>query len=183
MRLFVAVGLPAVVVDVLATMERPGVAGVRWTPPAQWHVTLRFIGDVADDRVDGLVRSLGDAAAALSPVEVVLGERLAAFGPSVLYVPVEGLAAWADAVGGGSERGGFVGHVTVARGRRGRGPARGDVGPLVGSARPPGTASWVADSFTLVRSEPGAGGSVYSTVASFVVGGEHPHTNVRSQLR
>ena len=183
MRLFVAVWPPPPVVEVLAALERPEVAGVRWTGASHWHVTLRFLGDVADESVAALVGSLRAAAVGLSPAEVVLGDRLAAFGPSVLYVPVDGLAPWAHAVGGAEGEGPFVGHVTVARGRRGRGSSRGDVRPLVGLGLPvAGERGWTASSFTLVRSDLGHGGARYSTVATVEVG-DHPHTNVRSQLR
>jgi 2'-5' RNA ligase len=51
-RLFVAVWPPNDVVDVLADLPRPDVAGVRWTTQGQWHVTLRFLGQVAADDVD-----------------------------------------------------------------------------------------------------------------------------------
>ena len=183
MRLFVAVWPPPEVVEVLAALERPDVEGVRWTPPSQWHVTLRFLGEVPDGEVDGVVGRLAAAVAGLSPAEVVLGERLAAFGPSVLYAPVKGLGSWAAAVGEEPVGDGpFVGHVTVARGRRGRGSSRGDVRPLVGSALPDGPRGWMATSCTLVRSDLGHDGARYSTVATFDVG-DHPHTNVRSQLR
>ena len=194
MRLFVAVWPPPPVVDVLAALERPAAAGVRWTDPAQWHVTLRFLGDVAEDSVPDVVAALADVAARLAPAEAVLGSALAAFGPSVLYAPVDGLAAWADPLGAGRASGrsvaaratepgtAFVGHVTVARGRRGRGPQRGDVRPLVGTALPAGPRTWVADSFALVRSHLGHDGARYETLALFGVG-DHPHTNTRSQLR
>lgn len=44
-RIFIALPLPSPVRAVLQTLEQP-LAGVRWTPPEQWHVTLRFLGDV-----------------------------------------------------------------------------------------------------------------------------------------
>lgn len=200
MRLFVAVWPPPPVVDVVAALDRPAMDGVRWTGPAQWHVTLQFLGEVGESTVSGLVSALASAAAGLAPATAVLGSSLASFGPSVLYVPVDGLAAWASAVegavaasgraAGGSSAGSatervgpFVGHLTVGRGRRGRGAARGDVRPLVGRTVGGRPVSWVAEAFTLERSELGHGGATYTTVASFPVGGDHPHTNVRSQLR
>lgn len=200
MRLFVAAWPPQAVVDALAALDRPAVEGVRWTGPAQWHVTLRFLGEVGQPALAGLVAALERAAGGSSPVAAVLGPALASFGPSVLYVPVDGLSSWASAVGDAvdgafgaagdarSARPGrpdaFVGHITVARGRRGRGAARGDVRPLVGRPVTVPAGSWAAGSFTLERSELGHRGAQYTTVASFTVGGtDHPHTNVRSQLR
>jgi len=45
MRLFVALELPEVVRDGLARMMG-GLPGVRWVPPSNYHLTLRFIGNV-----------------------------------------------------------------------------------------------------------------------------------------
>lgn len=50
-RLFIAIDLPEVHKALLADLQDPTLS-VRWTPPAQFHLTLRFIGDVdADTRV------------------------------------------------------------------------------------------------------------------------------------
>ena len=48
MRLFVAAWPPADVVEALRGLDRPVVTGMRWTTADQWHVTLRFLGDVDD---------------------------------------------------------------------------------------------------------------------------------------
>ncbi|MCU0886946.1 MAG: RNA 2',3'-cyclic phosphodiesterase [Rubritepida sp.] len=45
MRLFVALELPEAVRDSLAGLM-VGVPGMRWVPPANYHLTLRFIGEV-----------------------------------------------------------------------------------------------------------------------------------------
>lgn len=45
MRLFVALELPEAVRDSLARMVG-GLPGVRWVPPSNYHLTLRFIGEV-----------------------------------------------------------------------------------------------------------------------------------------
>ena len=56
-RLFTAIEIPADVVDALAR-ARGGIFGARWHQPADYHITLRFIGDVdrrmADDIADAL---------------------------------------------------------------------------------------------------------------------------------
>ena len=44
-RLFTALELPGAVVGQLA-VSRGGVVGARWLEPENYHVTLRFIGDV-----------------------------------------------------------------------------------------------------------------------------------------
>src|SRR5262245_48342032 len=46
-RLFVGVGLPADVRMRLSALCA-GVPGARWTPPENFHLTLRFIGEVSE---------------------------------------------------------------------------------------------------------------------------------------
>ncbi len=46
-RLFTGLEIPRSVVELLATL-RGGLPGARWIDPENYHVTLRFIGDVDD---------------------------------------------------------------------------------------------------------------------------------------
>ena len=50
-RLFVAIALPSVVHDALAALTTP-LPGVTWTQPEKLHLTLRFLGDVAAEKID-----------------------------------------------------------------------------------------------------------------------------------
>lgn len=45
LRLFVALALPEEVKDRIAALAG-GIQGARWVPPANYHLTLRFIGEV-----------------------------------------------------------------------------------------------------------------------------------------
>ncbi len=56
-RLFIAVTLPPPVRDVIAELPR-NLHGLNWTRPEQWHVTLRFLGDVAEDKIETLRQRL-----------------------------------------------------------------------------------------------------------------------------
>ena len=56
-RLFVALELPEELRDRIAMVQR-GVTGARWIPPESLHVTLRFIGEVPEDRYDDIVYAL-----------------------------------------------------------------------------------------------------------------------------
>ena len=47
-RLFTGVEIPPEVAQALSTL-RGGLPGARWIDPGNYHVTLRFIGDVDDD--------------------------------------------------------------------------------------------------------------------------------------
>ncbi len=55
-RLFTGVEIPPEVAEALSTM-RGGLPGARWIDPENYHVTLRFIGDV-DDEIAHEVESL-----------------------------------------------------------------------------------------------------------------------------
>ena len=46
MRLFAALALPWSVREQLAALSGSGVPGARWVPPENYHLTLRFIGDI-----------------------------------------------------------------------------------------------------------------------------------------
>ena len=57
----------------------PPVHGVRWTPEAQLHFTLKFLGEIEEERVADALRATRRAAAA-APFRVAL-EGLGAFPP------------------------------------------------------------------------------------------------------
>lgn len=159
-RLFVAVWPPDEVLEVVAALPRPEERGVRWSRPDQWHVTLRFLGEVEDvgDAVAALGRVVAPSAAAtMGPVTEVLGR-------SILVAPVAGLDEVARAVvaatgevGRPPERRPFHGHLTLARGKR-----PGAVRRLAGE---PCAASWTVDEVVLVESHLGPEAARYEVVA------------------
>jgi len=63
MRLFTVVDVPDSLREALSAFQDEGDLDVRWTSPEQFHVTLRFIGDVDEERAR-------QYEAALSGVEV-----------------------------------------------------------------------------------------------------------------
>ncbi len=133
-RLFVAVWPPPALHGRLQRLERPDVPGVRWTTEDQWHVTLRFLGDVGDVDSDGgrqvmseLTSALGNAAAGHAPVAASVAGRPGPLGDRVWVLPVSGLDGLAAAVVaatgpvvplGAPDRRRFQGHLTLARARR-----------------------------------------------------------------
>ncbi len=56
-RLFTAIELPATIVQQLA-MLRSRVAGARWIDPENYHLTLRFVGDIDAPSADDFVEAL-----------------------------------------------------------------------------------------------------------------------------
>jgi len=57
-RLFTAIEIPRTVADMLAT-QRGGLPGARWIDPENYHMTLRFIGDIDDALARDITSLLG----------------------------------------------------------------------------------------------------------------------------
>ena len=139
----------------------------RWTPPANLHLTVRFLGQVEQPLAEGIMERLEGAG--LRGFDLRLGElgvfrrgRLA----RVVWVRVaEGLpemVAVAAAVEAESVRAGldpearkFNAHLTLARPRARDGARLPELPP------PPVLAPWRADELVLYRSHLGRAGSVY----------------------
>ena len=66
-RLFTGLELPAAVVGQLALM-RGGVVGARWLEPEDYHITLRFIGDIDARAARDIDETLGDIRRPKAPV-------------------------------------------------------------------------------------------------------------------
>jgi 2'-5' RNA ligase len=123
-RLFSGIEIPLTVAQRL-TLVRAGLAGARWIDPENYHLTLRFLGDVDGVVARDFTQSLGDIVAA--PFELRLG-GLASFGgrkPRAVFAsvaPSEPLQALqraheraARAAGMPPEPRNYTPHVTVAR--------------------------------------------------------------------
>lgn len=134
MRLFVAVWPSADALTAIERLERPEHPAVRWTTRDQWHITLRFHGEVPDGHVPGLVDDLRALCATSSPRTVRLGPTTRRVRRNVLVVPVVGLDDLTAHA-----------HLTLAR-SRGKHPLPHD---LVGQ---PLDVTWLVDQVTLVRS-------------------------------
>jgi 2'-5' RNA ligase len=172
MRMFVAVWPDAATVDVLAALRLGPAGALRLVRPTQWHVTLRFLGEVDE----GLIPVLADALAAAArrlpdSIPCHLGPGLDWFGGDrVLQVPVGGLEGAAAAVEAATlalvpdpdqGRPRFSGHLTLARTTRRR-LAPSERTALTAIAC---TASFEVDSFDLVASLPSDHGRRYETLA------------------
>jgi 2'-5' RNA ligase len=75
-RLFTGLELPDAVVGQLARM-RGGVAGARWLEPEDYHITLRFLGDIDAGAARDIDESLADIR---GPRALVRFEELGSFG-------------------------------------------------------------------------------------------------------
>jgi 2'-5' RNA ligase len=163
-RLFVAVTLPEEALGLVEALPRPNLQKLRWTTAEQWHVTLRFLGEVKDAApVAAALRDVPGALreSATGEIEVVLGPAVAWFtGRRILQVPVSGTEGLAQAVSKATAKFGqppenhYLGHLTLARVRgKGKGP--------VNLAGTPIKATWIVDQIVLVASTLGEGGARY----------------------
>lgn len=133
MRLFVAVDIPEALRDAIESEVveplRDCVPGARWTQPEGRHLTLKFLGRVEDDRVDGIAEALRRAAAFHEPFDASFAE-IGGFPnlgrPRVLWIGVEQggeqlsnlagtVEAELEALGFEAEGRAFRGHLTLAR--------------------------------------------------------------------
>ncbi|MYS59392.1 MULTISPECIES: RNA 2',3'-cyclic phosphodiesterase [Streptomycetaceae] len=163
MRLFVAVAPPdealrelGDVVDGLRAL--PGADALRWTGPEQWHLTLAFLGEVAEDTLPDLRERLARAARRHPPARLRLagGGR---FGDRVLWAGVTGhtpeLGRLAASVNAAARHAGialdeerrFTAHLTLAR-NRGHTRLRPFAEPLADFAG----RDWTAREIALIRS-------------------------------
>ena len=176
MRYFVAVWPTEEVLDALAALPRPELGTARWSTRDQWHVTLRFFGELDEGGFNRATGALAKAAAHLSgPLEARGGPSTRFMGPRLIVWPVAGLAEAARAVERATAKIGkplphrpFHGHLTLARARGGADLRQ--AGPLLA----PLDMSWKAGSLSLVRSDLHPEGARYREVAVFPLRGQEP---------
>ncbi len=178
-RLFLAFPLPDSLRRELGTWwQGLGLPESAWrcVPAPQIHLTMRFLGDTAPERVPALVEAVGGLTAGAAGFELALGEPGAfpARGkPRVLHVGLAGeldalasfageLEAVARQLGYPPETRAFRPHLTLARARRGGG-GRLDVADLPG----PPALSWTARHLVLYRSELLPSGARHDSLETF----------------
>lgn len=174
MRLFVAIDLPVEVRQSVTDICR-GLAGVRWLPPEQLHLTLRFIGE-ADDAVNAAIRK-GLATIASPPFHLTLsgtGCFPSPRRPRVLWVGLSGSdplmqlqqkveTAVATAGLPADERP-FSPHITLARLRDHRGS---DVAPFLAQNACFASGPFLVDAFHLYSSILTAKGAIHRRETSY----------------
>jgi RNA 2',3'-cyclic 3'-phosphodiesterase len=124
-RLFTGLEIPADI-GLALSQYRGGLPGARWVEPENYHVTLRFIGDIDDAMARDVFSVLGEGRRR-GAVPVSL-DRLATFGgdrPRALFARIEPTPGLQDLqaeherlmrrVGLPSEKRKFTPHVTLAR--------------------------------------------------------------------
>jgi len=178
MRLFTGLDLPAGVVHNLESLVaglRP-TARIHWSPPANLHVTTKFIGEWPEEKLAELEAALR-ALPARPPVEVVvagLGFYPNARAPRVFWCGIEApglesLAAETDkatsALGIERERRAYSPHLTLARIKDG--VELRALHEAIGRLPSKDFGRYTAASFFLYRSQLRPTGSVYTKLAEY----------------
>ena len=157
--------------------------GVRWVPDKSLHLTLKFLGDVPDDRVQPIDESLRRIRASRFGAEVAgVGFFPSERAPRVFWASVRstGLGRLADKVdncmvdlGYQTERRRFRPHLTLARARgKARIESRFVEGTRACQVREFGT--FETDRFFLYESRLDPSGAVYTKLGEYHLGPDSP---------
>ena len=192
MRLFTAIELPEPVrrhlAHVQAQLKRlaeqgdpPQFPAISWTKESNLHVTMKFLGDVPDERLPGITDALAGVKNGASPLRLHAA-ALDAFPTHnsirVLHARVDGdveplaalhhaIEAQCEPLGCPKENRRFRAHVTMGRPRV---PLRGawELLQEATAGRWPGPA-FEASEISLVQSRLNPAGAVYTTLATFPI--------------
>jgi 2'-5' RNA ligase len=176
-RLFVAIELPEALRRRMAMLCR-GVKGARWLDVDNLHLTLRFIGEVGEDRVEDIVQALAGVRAPPFPLGIAgvghfeTRRRVRALwlgidpSPALMQLQ-ERIELALQRAGCAAERRRFAPHLTLAR---------------LDRAAPDTVRDWLhgtslfraepvmVETFVLFHSLLGSGGAVYRPLAEFPLG-------------
>jgi RNA 2',3'-cyclic 3'-phosphodiesterase len=190
-RVFIAIPLPEQVKDEIerAQEELRGALPeecIRWTKRWQFHLTLKFLGDVESQRLEALMNSVGRACEGFGVLQLRAG-RIGFFPdlrhPRVVWtrvhdgrqrLPVLQRAVETATAGFTSEEpeGTFTGHVTLGRCKTIKGSQADILAKLAKAMEGRFFGEWTADRIDIIRSELASGGSRYTTLAAVPLAAE-----------
>jgi 2'-5' RNA ligase len=155
----------------------------RWIPPENYHLTVKFLGEVREDTVPSVREAAARAAARVSRFRITF-ESFGAFPslarPRVIFFAVsegaEGLIKLASLVDRETERAGFArerrphrAHLTLARIKRRLPPGLREALEAVPSL--PEATSQTVERFVLMQSHLSRAGARYEEIGTFPLGG------------
>ena len=190
LRLFIAIAVPPEVRKEIGRAQGqlqrhspPGV--IRWTRPEQFHVTLKFLGDVPAESVPALEKSAAEVCAKFSPL------KMSAHGAGFFPNERRPRVIWA----GASDEAGqtpelfrqldealrwlspaekperFSGHITLGRFKPGRHGSLENLMKRAALLRAQHFGDWRAAEVELVRSELNSVGAMHTAMAAFPLAG------------
>jgi len=184
-RSFIAIELPAELKEGLAQLEAQLKLGkpsaVKWVDPSSIHLTLKFLGNIAVDRISAITRAMEEATRELSPFQLKV-TGLGVF-PNLKRVQVAwvGIGGEVDKLGQLQQRiesnlvplgftaesRRFTPHLTLARLRDRASPdERQRFGQLIASTKFEAVYTIKVDALNLMRSQLTREGAIYSRLSS-----------------
>ena len=176
-RLFTGLEIPPEVIQTLAAC-RGGLPGARWVEPENYHITLRFIGDVEEGTGREIVSTLGETRRR-DPIAIVI-DALSSFGgsrPRSVFARVAPSDALSDLqseqelflrrVGLAPETRKFTPHVTLARMRDASASAVAEYMAARGAFP---KLAFTAHRFALYSARASTGGGPYVVEAAYPLG-------------
>ena len=184
-RCFIAVELPDEIktglVQLQAQLKSGNQPWVKWVNPYSIHLTLKFLGSVAVDRIDQITGAMGEAVQGASPFHLQVKD-LGVF-PNLRRVQVAwvGLSGEVDklvqlqqriesnlaGLGFAPEPRRFTPHLTLARLRDRASPdERQRLGQLIADTRFEAAYTFQVDAISLMRSQLTREGAIYSRIGS-----------------
>jgi len=193
LRLFLAIAVPPAVCgeiaraqDQLRRHSPPG--AIRWTRPDQFHLTLKFLGDVLAGQVDALKASVATVCAGFPALQLSadgLGFFPGVEKPRVVWTGTREdtgrladlqrqLEAAMQPFAPTEKAGPFTGHITLGRFKPGHHTLPPRLMERVTMLPARHFGDWLAGSVELVRSELTATGARHTPLASFPLGALAP---------
>lgn len=165
---------------------KPRVHGVRWIDPAQWHVTLRFLGGISPETLEEVKGRAAEVAAWANagrleatqsglfrslqkPRIAWIGVQGDVEGLSDLYQRLEASLEGLDVAE--SEARSFHPHITIGRIRNPKKVLGLELFIMAGKDKSFG--DFALDTMTLFKSELTSEGAKYSTLENYCLGGNH----------
>ncbi|MXQ13408.1 RNA 2',3'-cyclic phosphodiesterase [Microvirga makkahensis] len=176
-RLFTGIEIPPEI-GLALSAYRGGLPGARWIDPENYHITLRFIGDIDERMADDVCSILGDSRWR-EPITVTI-EGLDTFGggkPRAVFARATGNGELADLqaeqermmrqIGLAPETRKFIPHVTLAR-LKNVSPI--DVADYMAARGHFAKLTFTFDRFVLYSSRASVGGGPYVIEAAYPLG-------------
>lgn len=184
MRTFISIELPQSIKDFLSRIQgqlKSSQADVKWVAPKNIHLTLKFLGEIGEKKIDKINTIIEDAAKNINSFYIRISS-LGAFpginSPRVIWVGIDkgdneikeiakGLEEKIAKLGIPKEGRAFSSHITIGRVRSGLNRERlsqylKTLGDKFGSGEE--KPEFLADSITLFKSTLAPGGPIYETL-------------------
>jgi 2'-5' RNA ligase len=188
LRCFIAIELPAGVKkglrELQSRLKSESRAPIKWVDPENIHLTLKFLGNVAADKVDAIAEAMTEAVQGTAPFPLKISELGVFPNPrkvQIVWVGVGGelerlaglqrrIESALEKLGFAAEKRRFTPHLTLARLRdQATASEREGLGRLIGQTEFDSAGEFGVDSVKLIKSQLTREGPIYTTLSSAVL--------------